>query len=555
MAGLPEAAPSAAPAAAPTSVPIAAPPHVLSVAALFGRGTGLLCRPLAAYRVVDLEGLEALAGARHDHHARPSRDAGAPAHHQGDDHGPDDGRERRARHRRGGAGARWCRPIHRGRSGTFTHSSGQLGTVGWSPSRSSSSTRTRWAPAAPEAARLLDIDRRLLDHHGGRRIVVPAAEAGSNSRDKDPGRGRAPDEDSPAPVAPGVARGDGERENPDDQQKDQECLFSSSPRYDERRSDFVYIIPSISSRALDAICYDDHTMAMTRRICAGLLVFAILLVGVAPVGAGSTSPPPPAPAAPPPPRRRPRPRARPRRARDYDGPGGADGESSGRTGGDHAAPRQLPPRRRLPLAAGSAGAGGAAGPGGAAGGAGAGGAAGAGGGGEVLPAPTGATPTRRIAKRAIPRRSVVSSPSYDHRNRWRRSRGGYAWNDVNEVGSTLVITRRRSKRHSWSFCWSSGFSRSPSPLATPGATGAGESSSGSGPTGVLIPTITTRLRRRTIRHHRGDRAAAGLCRAARAASGAAGAHRVLVLLLERERLLPDGSELSGGMAVGPERPR
>ncbi len=105
-------------------------PHRALGGGLVGRGTGLLRRPLAAYRVVDLEGLEALAGARHDHHARPGRDAGAPAHHQRDDHGPDDGRERRARHRRGGAGARWCQPIHRGRSGTFTHSSGQLGTVG-----------------------------------------------------------------------------------------------------------------------------------------------------------------------------------------------------------------------------------------------------------------------------------------------------------------------------------------------------------------------------------------------------------------------------------------
>ena len=42
-----------------------------------------------------------------------------------------------------------------------------------------------------------------------------------------------------------------------------------------------------------------NTMPTTRRICAGLLVFSMVLSGFAPAGAGSSAPPPPAPAAPP----------------------------------------------------------------------------------------------------------------------------------------------------------------------------------------------------------------------------------------------------------------
>ena len=130
MAGLPAAAPSAAPAAAPTSVPIAAPPTVLSVAALLvvvpvccaahSRHTasstwkvskllpvpgmtitlgpvGTLAHPLAtsATMTAIISSWAPHAGA----------DPATPAR---------DGVSR----------------THRGRSGTFTHSSGQLGTVG-----------------------------------------------------------------------------------------------------------------------------------------------------------------------------------------------------------------------------------------------------------------------------------------------------------------------------------------------------------------------------------------------------------------------------------------
>ena len=82
-------------------------------------------------------------------------------------------------------------------------------------------------------------------------------------------------------------------------------------------------------------------MPTVRRIHAGLLVLTILLAGIGPAGAGSSAPPGARPAS------------RPRRA-GTPCPGGPADAGRQPRGGDrrgHAAARQLPPRRRLPLAA------------------------------------------------------------------------------------------------------------------------------------------------------------------------------------------------------------
>ncbi len=115
MAGLPAAAPSAAPAAAPTTVPITAPPTVLSVA-VFCAVVPTCCEahwrqtassPWNCSKLLLLPGKTMTLG--------PCGTVAQPL-------------EQRAGHHHRDAPARDA--VHRGRSGTLTHSSGQLGTVG-----------------------------------------------------------------------------------------------------------------------------------------------------------------------------------------------------------------------------------------------------------------------------------------------------------------------------------------------------------------------------------------------------------------------------------------